>query len=162
MCKVDDLIGESIGWCFNFWRSDGDCGFTPGQPFPLEPSRGGAIMRICGVPPDSMIQSMSEAEIQRIFSELGAPAKRASGADHRLMHTTDTIDYIVVLQGEITLHLDNEDIHLKPFDTVVQRATAHAWKNSSNEMAYMLVVLLGQTPDADHVVQAEGVSTCAS
>ncbi|MBC8642768.1 cupin domain-containing protein [Caballeronia sp. EK] len=65
-------------------------------------------------------------------------------ADNPGMHTTQTLDYGVVLSGEIHLELDNGQMRkLKPKDFVVQRATRHAWRNLSAEPATVLFVLLG-------------------
>ena len=47
------------------------------------------------------------------------------------MHRTETIDYAVILSGEITMFLDDQDVELKAGDTVVQCGTNHAWVNRS-------------------------------
>lgn len=61
------------------------------------------------------------------------------------MHVTPTLDYGVVLQGEIGLLLDNGEIkHLKQHDVVIQTGTRHAWRNTSNRPATMLFALLGR------------------
>jgi uncharacterized cupin superfamily protein len=48
------------------------------------------------------------------------------------MQKTRTLDFCLVLEGEITLVLDTEEVHLKAGDTVVQRGTNHAWSNRSD------------------------------
>ena len=58
------------------------------------------------------------------------------------MHKTETIDYIILLKGDVTLILDNEEIDLKPFDVVVQRGTNHAWVNNGDEPALLIAVLI--------------------
>ena len=58
------------------------------------------------------------------------------------MHKTKTIDYIILLKGDVTLLLDNEEVDLKPFDVVVQRGTNHAWVNNGNEPALFIAVLI--------------------
>jgi quercetin dioxygenase-like cupin family protein len=58
------------------------------------------------------------------------------------MHKTETIDYIILLKGDITLILDEEEVDLKPFDVVVQRGTNHAWVNNGNEPALLIAVLV--------------------
>ena len=47
------------------------------------------------------------------------------------MQRTQTLDFCLILEGEITLVLDTEEVHLKTGDTVVQRGTNHAWSNRS-------------------------------
>jgi mannose-6-phosphate isomerase-like protein (cupin superfamily) len=60
------------------------------------------------------------------------------------MHATPTVDYVVVVSGEIWLDLgDGEVIHLSQGDTVVQNATRHAWRNLSQEPATLAVVMVG-------------------
>jgi len=53
-------------------------------------------------------------------------------APHVAMQQTRTLDFCIVLEGEITLVLDTEEVELKPGDTVVQRGASHAWSNSSD------------------------------
>ncbi|GAA3838041.1 cupin domain-containing protein [Streptomyces phyllanthi] len=60
------------------------------------------------------------------------------------MHTTDTVDYGVLLQGEIVLELDaGNETTLAPGDIVVQNGTRHAWRNRSDAPAVALFVLIG-------------------
>ena len=58
------------------------------------------------------------------------------------MHMTSSVDYIVLLQGEATLLLDDGEVDLKPFDVVVQRGTNHAWINKTNEPALLVGILV--------------------
>ncbi|MDC3209035.1 cupin domain-containing protein, partial [SAR86 cluster bacterium] len=52
------------------------------------------------------------------------------------------VDYIILLKGEVTLILDEEEVALKPFDVVVQRGTNHAWANNGSEPALLIAVLI--------------------
>jgi hypothetical protein len=64
--------------------------------------------------------------------------------DQLLMHATATVDYAVVLQGEMTLILDSgEEVVLRPFDTVVQNGTVHGWRNGSNQTTVLAFFMLG-------------------
>lgn len=58
------------------------------------------------------------------------------------MHTTRTIDYGIVLSGEIDLELDEGTVHLRPGDVIVQRRTRHAWRNHSTEPCKMAFILI--------------------
>ena len=58
------------------------------------------------------------------------------------MHKTKTIDYIILLKGDVTLLLDNDEVRLKPFNVVVQRGTNHAWVNNGTEPALLIAVLI--------------------
>ncbi|MGY0037789.1 cupin domain-containing protein [Pedobacter sp. NJ-S-72] len=64
------------------------------------------------------------------------------GQVHPLMHKTDTLDYIIILSGEIYMILDEEETLLKAGDLVVQRGTNHAWSNRSDTHCIQLAVLL--------------------
>ncbi|MDX8557874.1 cupin domain-containing protein [Elizabethkingia sp. HX CGY] len=61
---------------------------------------------------------------------------------HPLMHQTKTLDYIVILSGEIYLILEEGETLLKPGDIVIQRGTNHAWSNRSDENCIQLAILL--------------------
>jgi mannose-6-phosphate isomerase-like protein (cupin superfamily) len=60
------------------------------------------------------------------------------------MHTTHTVDYGVVISGEMHLELDDgKQVHLRPGDCVVQNGTRHAWRNLSGREAVMAFVAVG-------------------
>ncbi|MCI0151409.1 cupin domain-containing protein [Paraburkholderia sediminicola] len=98
-------------------------------------------------PPDSVFASSdfdpgaAGAEYQAKLSGLA----EAFEQDNPGMHRTDSLDYAVVLDGEIWLELDDSrETHLVQHDIVVQTGTRHAWRNRSNRSATMLFVLLGK------------------
>ncbi|MET0240567.1 MAG: cupin domain-containing protein [Sphingobium sp.] len=64
----------------------------------------------------------------------------------RFMHATDTIDYMVVLRGTITLELEAGEVTLGPGDAIVGRGTAHAWRNDGPETVTMASVILPAHP----------------
>jgi mannose-6-phosphate isomerase-like protein (cupin superfamily) len=59
------------------------------------------------------------------------------------VHRTESVDYGIVLEGEIVLILDDSEIELKAGDIVVQRGTDHAWANRSDRIARVAFVLVG-------------------
>jgi len=59
-----------------------------------------------------------------------------------IWHRTRTVDYVVVISGEIDLMLENSVVHLKTGDTVVQQATNHAWVNRGKETCRLAFVLM--------------------
>jgi quercetin dioxygenase-like cupin family protein len=64
--------------------------------------------------------------------------------DHPGMHTTDTVDFDVVLSGEVSLELDDgAEVLLKAGDGVIQNGTRHAWHNRSSEKCVIAVTLIG-------------------
>ena len=71
---------------------------------------------------------------------------RTDTTRHPGMHKTRTIDYVVLLSGEVTMLLDKGEVDLKPFDVVVQRGTSHAWVNKGKEPALLAAVLIDAKP----------------
>lgn len=92
--------------------------------FPVTP-KNGTYFRYVQIPPDK---------------DLGIEAP--AGQPHPLMHQTSTLDYIIILSGEIYLILDEEETLLKAGDIVIQRGTNHAWSNRSDEPCIQLAVLI--------------------
>jgi quercetin dioxygenase-like cupin family protein len=64
------------------------------------------------------------------------------------MHETGTVDYIIVLEGEVTLLLDEEQVDLQPFDVVIQRGTNHAWVSKNGRSALLAAILIDAEPRA--------------
>jgi quercetin dioxygenase-like cupin family protein len=62
------------------------------------------------------------------------------------MHRTETIDYVIVLAGEIDMDMDDSSVHLKTGDVMVQRGTNHAWFNRGTETARVVFVLIDADP----------------
>ena len=73
---------------------------------------------------------------------MSAAHERVDTSRHPAMHKTKTIDYIILLSGDVTLLLDEDEVRLKPFNVVVQRGTNHAWVNNGNEPALLIAVLI--------------------
>jgi mannose-6-phosphate isomerase-like protein (cupin superfamily) len=71
-----------------------------------------------------------------------AAPKRGLPVSHPMMHRTRSVDYAVVLSGEIDMVLDDSTVHLNPGDVIVQQATNHGWVNHGKEPCRMLFVLL--------------------
>ena len=61
----------------------------------------------------------------------------SDGGSRTIMHRTKTLDYAVVIEGEVVLILEDGEVTLKKSDVVVQRGTNHAWENRSNKLARM-------------------------
>ena len=59
------------------------------------------------------------------------------------MHTSESVDYIAVIRGEIVLVTDKEEVTLKSGDTLVQTGNNHTWENRTDEVAVLLVVGVG-------------------
>jgi quercetin dioxygenase-like cupin family protein len=109
------------------------------------PSKNGTVLRINQVPPESdYIHGMTAEDSRRAFAALGneKASTFGKGGRHPLMHRTETIDYAIVLAGEITLVLDDDDVVLRTGDVVIQCGTNHAWSNRSKEPCSIAFVLI--------------------
>jgi uncharacterized cupin superfamily protein len=71
------------------------------------------------------------------------------------MHRTESVDYAVVLEGEITMLLDDDEVHLRAGDVVIQRGTNHAWSNRSGKPVKMLYVLIDGAFDEELKAQLQ-------
>jgi naringenin degradation protein FdeH len=114
-------------------------------PRTLHPGPRGTILRISIVPPETdEVRKLDAGQAQEVFKGVGNAnaSTLGRGARHPLMHRTETLDYAVVLEGEITMLLDDSEVHLKAGDVVIQRGTNHAWSNRSGKPVRMLYVLI--------------------
>lgn len=121
-------------------------------PIVLPPPDGGTRIRFVDIPPDTEDYLKDGAnKMGAAFSEIGdqSASTVAEDSPHPLMHRTETIDYGIVIEGEMTLVLDKGEALLKPGSVVVQRGTNHAWANRSDKPCRMLFVLVDATYDAD-------------
>jgi uncharacterized cupin superfamily protein len=59
-----------------------------------------------------------------------------------MMHRTRSVDYAIIISGEIDMLLDDGEVHLKAGDVVVQQATNHAWVNRSKEVCRVAFILM--------------------
>ncbi|MDG1960729.1 MAG: cupin domain-containing protein [SAR86 cluster bacterium] len=143
-------IGEDVGGLFEIWNTDGmpidvtDNLDRADSEIILSPPANGTKFRYFqinptpdGVPWDVLQDLAAEA-----FDRIGAAHHRIDTSKHPAMHKTETIDYIILLKGDVSLLLDEEEVRLEPFDTVVQRGTNHAWVNHGEEPALLIAVLI--------------------
>ncbi|WP_205752028.1 cupin domain-containing protein [Cryptosporangium phraense] len=110
------------------------------------PEAGGTVLRVATFPPDSVY---SDEAIAKLFATIGSETAQAAAdaqARHFWFHRTDSLDYAVVLDGEIWLLTDEDERRLGPGDVVIQRGTSHAWSNRSGSICRMAFVLIGADP----------------
>jgi hypothetical protein len=112
----------------------------------IVPDVGGTQFMVVAFPPDRVMASPSfngAAAAEENLRHAPGLAERFE-PDNPGMHTTDTIDYAVVLRGQIWLELDGGRVeHLRAGDVVVQNGTRHAWRNRGDETALLAFVLIG-------------------
>ena len=116
----------------------GEAGFVP--------AAGGTRLMMVRFPPDAVMMraDFDAAAFGAEFGRLVPGLAETFELEHPGKHTTDSIDYDVVLEGEIVIEFDDGlEVALHPHDVVVQHGTRHAWRNRSDKPAKMLFVLTG-------------------
>ena len=143
-------IGEEIGGLYEIWNETGIAVDTlsdfdnADSDIILSPPVGGSkfrYFRIMPTPQGVSVEILNKMA-EEAFSRIGAAHHRVDITKHPAMHKTETIDYIILLKGDVTLILDEEEVKINPFDVVVQRGTNHAWVNNGSEPALLIAVLI--------------------
>jgi quercetin dioxygenase-like cupin family protein len=114
-------------------------------PKVIHPPPHGTVFRISEIGPETeAIRNMDPEKAKEVFKAMGAENASTFGQNkrHPFMHRTETVDYAVVLEGEVVMLLDEDEVHLKAGDVVIQRGTNHAWSNRSSKPVKMLYVLV--------------------
>jgi mannose-6-phosphate isomerase-like protein (cupin superfamily) len=110
----------------------------------IPPPAGGSIFRIVDFQPNSPDGPDPERQ-KKVLEAMGGAGYNPHGgapARHPFMHRTKSIDYALVLEGEIDMLLDDSEVHLKAGDVLVQQGTNHAWVNRSGKVCRMAFVLI--------------------
>jgi mannose-6-phosphate isomerase-like protein (cupin superfamily) len=112
------------------------------KPTGLEPPANGTVFRVVEIPP---LKAGDEAkmppDLMMKLARDNGPG-RGVAVTHPLMHRTRTVDYAIIMSGEIDMMLDDKTIHLKAGDVVVQQATNHAWLNHGTEPCRIVFILM--------------------
>ena len=132
----------------NIWR-------TVGSPAPLAaadsslehrgvlPPKGGTVIRVIDIPPEEQDPELRKRLTEAVFAAQFADAKHnSSSARHPGMHITDTIDYAILLQGELVAIMDEGETVMRAGDILIQRGTNHAWANRSDAVARIAFILV--------------------
>ena len=117
------------------------------HPYRLPPPKGGTVFRVIAYPPDS--ERLAALERERGAQDDGSGRSAAldrGNPRHPGFHRTSSVDYAIVLSGEITALMDEGEVLLKPGDVLVQRGTNHAWSNRGSEPAVVAFVLVDAAP----------------
>ena len=139
---------------FSFlWATDSDLavgiddrGETVGQATRFIPAEGETRLCFLKLPPEAAVLSedFNGLEAAEEILEHLTEIANASEPDDPAMHRTDTVDYVVVLDGEVYLEVDDQQgTTLKAGDIAVQNGTRHAWRNRSDKPVSLVIVLVG-------------------
>lgn len=118
------------------------------QGIHLFPPPNGTRLRIVDFPPETpdVLAQLTPEVVHAAFSAIDAASAIPDGPKpHPLMHRHETVDYGLVLEGELVLVLDGSETPLRAGDVVIQRGTSHAWANRSGRPARMAFILIDGT-----------------
>lgn len=115
----------------------------------LAAPKNGTRIRILDIPPDDpSLEDLTPEQAKAHFAEVGAgDASSYTGKEsrHAHMHRTETIDYGIVLEGEIVLIMDEGETTVRPGDIVIQRGTNHGWANRTDKNCRIAFILIDGT-----------------
>ncbi len=137
----------------NVWRvfeapadlAGNDDNAKAGEKISLEPGPHGSVFRVIEFPPEAdWIGDVDRESAMESFREFGAEhaADASDAPPHPLMHRTKTIDYAVIMTGEIHMVLDDSEVLCREGDVIVQRGTNHAWANRSDAPCRIAFILI--------------------
>jgi hypothetical protein len=152
--RVQQIGGEHGPMFYEVWntretpaRIDRASGEPHEDGIQLAPPKGGTRIRVLDIPPEGdHLKNLSAEDARKHFEEVGAGAasRHSGGADsrHAYMHRTETVDYGIVLEGEIVLVMDEGEAVCRAGDIVVQRGTNHGWANRSDRNCRIAFILI--------------------
>lgn len=151
--RVQRVGGPQGPLFFEVWNTcatpapiDRTSGEPPESSIQLAPPKGGTRIRVLDIPPeDAGIGTLTPEQAKAHFAEVGAAdasSHSGSGSRHAYMHRTETVDYGIVLEGEITLILDVGETIVRAGDIVIQRGTNHGWANRSGRPCRIAFILI--------------------
>lgn len=111
-------------------------------PHTIEPPANGSVCRVIDYPPDARWKGkVTETEVKAFFKAMGSPGAStySPSAPHPYMQKTRTVDFVCILEGEITLVLDTGEVAMQQGEIAVLRGANHAWSNRSNQNARISV-----------------------
>jgi mannose-6-phosphate isomerase-like protein (cupin superfamily) len=107
----------------------------------IAPPAGGSVFRIVEFPPTSKEVEALPLDYQHKIIGDHSP-KRGLPPRHPMMHRTRSIDYAVIMSGEIDMLLDEGEVHFRAGDVLVQQGTNHAWVNRGTEPCRIAFILI--------------------
>ena len=151
--RVRRIGGERGPQFFEVWNTqatpapiDRSSGEPPEEGILLAPPKNGTRIRVLDIAPeDASIATLSPEQAAAHFAEVGAAAASShagAGSRHAFMHRTETVDYGIVLEGEITLIMDEGETVVRAGDIVIQRGTNHGWANRSGRNCRIAFILI--------------------
>ena len=107
----------------------------------IAPPNGGSVFRIVEFPPTPKEVDALPLDYQHKIVGDHSP-KRGLPPRHPMMHRTRSVDYAVIMSGEIDMLLDDTEVHFRAGDVLVQQGTNHAWVNRGTEPCRIAFILI--------------------
>ncbi len=137
-------VASTLLWATNSSPADMSSRDDPaGRRIGMQPPPNGTIFSIIEFAPQKLVQSDPELRKQ-MMRKMGLGPEGGFRPNHVLpgMHRTRTLDYVLVLSGEIDLVMDDSEVHLKQGDVVVQKGSNHAWVNRGETPCRIAAVVI--------------------
>jgi mannose-6-phosphate isomerase-like protein (cupin superfamily) len=107
------------------------------------PPLAGSIFRILEIPAESSYKPRTEADAEEHRKNTGVEVGPLGKGKHPAMHRTRSIDYALILKGEIDMMLDDSEVHCREGDVLIQQGTDHAWANRGDKPCTIAFILIG-------------------
>lgn len=145
--RIGGEIGPMFHEIWNTRATPAPIDHASGEPHEdgivLAPPKGGTRIRVLDIPPEGdKLKDLTEEERRAHFAEIGAADAVADSGRHAFMHRTETIDYGIVLEGELVLIMDEGETVARAGDIIIQRGTNHGWANRSDANCRIVFVLV--------------------
>lgn len=131
------------------WETDGPLASNEGtedagaRPVRHHPPAGGTRFRIVELLPQ---EARPAESVDRDFATLDAASIQVEGSEDPTMHRNESVDYNIILSGEVVAVTDREETVLRPGDVLVQRGTAHTWHNRGKVPCVFASVMVSAAP----------------
>ena len=153
VARYQRVGGESGPMFHEVWNTtatpvpiDAASGEPPEEGIRLAPPKNGTRIRVLDIPPDDPeLANRTPEEARAHFEEIGAAdasSHTGEGSRHAHMHRTETVDYGIVLEGELVLIMDEGETVCRAGDIIVQRGTNHGWANRTESNCRIAFILI--------------------
>jgi mannose-6-phosphate isomerase-like protein (cupin superfamily) len=132
----------------NLWRTSS----TPADIFEssnieehvgVSPPNSGTVLRVIEIPPQPKDKKERERQARATFSNMFPDADQSHGQNiDPGMHQTDTVDYAIILEGEMFAVMEESETLMRAGDVLIQRGTNHAWANRSDKPCRVAFILI--------------------
>ncbi len=114
------------------------------RPLRHDPTAAGTIFRVVEIPPEGAAAPDTKAVFDHLKSDTRPTAEQTRR--HATMHKTNSIDYLVVISGTLTMIMDEGEVEMPAGTCIVQRGTSHGWANRGTVPVLLAAILVNARP----------------